>query len=322
MSKEQTHEKASTFRYLLARSNCYRSCATRASCDNLGGLGAKDLVFLVWNRAVKDDLLGRAAQLSYFFLLALFPFAISLSMLLGNFLDHDSKLLQYMGQVMPGSAFRLVRETLVGMMVETDTGVMTVGFALSVWVASSGMTAIMEGLNIAYNVPEVRSWWKRRLVSIGLTASLLVWATAGFLVMASGASVLTRLGMLFPVIYQVVGLSDGVHWTLGILFILLFLIIIFRFAPSLQLPRWEVGFPGAVLTLICWLAASAVLNLYLFAFGSYNEIYGTMGAAILLLIWLYISGAALLLGGEFNSVMWQAVVQQRKRNSDYLLLSP
>jgi membrane protein len=292
----------------------------------LVGLDWKDLIFRVWNRAGKDDLLGRAAQLSYFFLLALFPFAISLSMLLGYFLaaQHDQyiKLLQYMGQIMPGSAFRLVRETLEGLMVQADTGVMTVGFALSVWFASSGMTAIMEGLNIAYNIPEVRSWWKRQLVSIGLTASLLVCATAGFFVVASGESVLTRLGMLFPVSYQVVGLSDAVHWTLGILFILLFLIIIFRFAPSLQLPEWKVGFPGAVLTLICWLAASAVLKLYLSAFGSYNEIYGAMGAAILLLIWLYISGAALLLGGEFNSVIWQAVVQQRKRNSDYLLLSP
>jgi membrane protein len=292
----------------------------------LGGLGFKDLAIRVLKRAEKDDLLGRAGQLSYFFVLSLFPFAIFLSMLLGYFFAADQdkyfSLLLYLNDVMPGPAFQLVRHTLDEVTAQANAGVLTIGFALSIWVASSGMTAIIEGLNVAYSVSEARPWWKQRLVAIALTGALLFLATGAFFVIVAGEGVIERLSTLFPVISEVAGLSDLVQWTLGILFILLFLALLFRFAPNLRHPRWEANFPGAVLTLVCWLIASGTFKLYLSRFGSYNLTYGSMEAAILLLVWLYVSGAALLLGGELNSVIWHAIVQQRKKKLDYALMSP
>src|SRR5689334_18899769 len=142
----------------------------------LGGLSFKELVIRVWRRAGKDDLLGRAGQLSYFFILALFPFAIFLFMLLGYLFSAQQeqyfRLLQYLSEVMPGPAFELVRDTLDQITAEAGASVLTIGFALSFWIASSGMTAIIEGLNVAYSVSEARPWWKQRLVAFGLTGAL------------------------------------------------------------------------------------------------------------------------------------------------------
>ena len=176
------------------------------------------------------------------------------------------------------------------------------------------MTAIIEGLNVAYMVPEARPWWRRWLVAIGLTTALgILVAGASFLILAGGAAV-ERFGEFFPVMAQAARLSAVVQWSVGIFFLLLALTLIFRFAPNLRQPRWEANFPGAVLTLVCWLIASAGLKLYLSMFNSFGRIYGSLGAVIILLIWLYISGAAILIGGEFNSVIWQAVIRQRRQH--------
>ena len=112
---------------------------------------------------------------------------------------------------------------------------------------------------------------------------------------------------------QAARLSAAVQWSVGIFFLLLGLTLIFRFAPNLRQSRWEGNLPGAVLTLVCWLIASAGLKFYLSVFNTFGRIYGSLGAVIILLIWLYISGAAILIGGEFNSVIWQAVIRQRKQ---------
>ena len=290
--------------------------AYAARTVTLGGLNRKELVVQVWKRVNQDDVFARAAQLSYYFVLALFPLLIFLSTLMGYLFTAERglylRLIDYLGRVMPPSAFELVRSTLDEITQTTGTGKLTIGLALTLWTASSGMEAIIEGLNIAYLVPEARPWWRRRLVAIGLTIALggLV-ATAVFLILASDA-VARSIGRYFPVLERIGEWSAVVQWTIGLGFLLLALSLVFRFAPNLRHPRWEGNLPGAVLALICWLFTSAGLKLYLSAFGTFDRTYGSLGAVIVLLIWLYVSGAAILIGGEFNSVIWQAVLRRRK----------
>jgi membrane protein len=282
----------------------------------LGGLEGKELVIRVWKRIDQDDVFGRAAQLSYYFALALFPLLIFLSTLLGYFFAAESgiyiRLLEYLGRVMPQAAFELLRSTLDEITQSTGKGKLTFGLALTLWTASAGMEAIIEGLNVAYSVPEARPRWRRRLVAIGLTIALggLV-AMALFLIVASDA-LARSLGSYFPVLERIGEWSSLVQWTIGLCFLLLALSLIFRIAPNLRHPRWEGNLPGAVLTLGCWVLASAGLKIYLSAFGTFNRTYGSLGAVIVLLIWLYVSGAAILIGGELNSVIWQAVSRRRK----------
>ncbi len=290
--------------------------AYAARTVTMGGLGRKELVVQVWRRIDQDDVFGRAAQLSYYFVLALFPLLIFLSTVLGYFFAAERglylRLIHYLGRVMPQSAFELLRGTLDEITATTGTGKLTIGLALALWTASAGMEAIIEGLNVAYAVPEVRPRWRRRLVALALTIALgCLVAAAFFLILASDATA-RSIGQYFPVLERIGGWSSLVQWTIGVCFLLLALSLIFRFAPNLRHPRWEGNLPGAVLTLICWIVASAAFKFYLSAFGTFNRTYGSLGAVIVLLIWLYVSGAAILIGGELNSVIWQAVLRNRK----------
>ena len=149
-----------------------------ASLWKLGGLSWKDLGKRVWKEINEDDVFGRAAQLSYYFLLALFPLLLFLMTLLGLFAEAGSELrknlLGYLAEVMPGSATELVQKTLDEVSGSAGGGKLSFGVLAALWAASNGMGAISETLNIAYNVKESRPWWKVRLVSVGLTIGLAV----------------------------------------------------------------------------------------------------------------------------------------------------
>jgi membrane protein len=293
-----------------------RACAARAI--TLGGLSRGELIPQVCRRIYQDDVLGRAAQLSYYFVLALFPLLIFLGTVLGYFFASEHqlylRLVHFLGRVMPQSAFELLRGTLDEITRSTGTGKLSIGLALALWTASSGMEAIIEGLNVAYAVPEARPWWRRRLVALGLTVALggLV-AAALFLSLASNAAA-RSIGQHFPLLELIGRLSSAAQWIFGLCFLLLALSLIFRFAPNLPHSRWEGSLPGAVLALLCWVLASAGFRLYLSTFGTFNRTYGSLGAVIALLIWLYVSGAAILIGGELNSVIWQAVLRTREKD--------
>ncbi len=282
----------------------------------LGGLSGRDLAEQLWERIFRDDLFGHATHLSYYFLLALFPFLIFVSAALGYIFaakqDLYLHLLSYLQNVMPATAFDLLSGTLKEISQEADGGKVILGLLFSTWIASSGMKATIEGLNMAYAVEETRPWWRRRLVAIALTITLgVLVGVAAFLILASRA-LAVGIGSYFPMVEQAGALSTVTQWVMGMLFLLLALTLIFRFAPNLRQPRIEANLPGAALSLVCWLAASAGFKVYLFAFGTFARTYGSLGAVIVLLIWLYASGAAILIGGELNSIIWPSVVRRRR----------
>jgi membrane protein len=283
---------------------------------SMGDLSARELVAQVWQRIDKDDVFGHAAQLSYYFVLALFPLLIFLSTLLGYLFASQPgvywRVIDYVGQVMPQPAFELMRGTIDEITEAAGGGKLTFGIALALWTASSGMEAIIESLNVAYVVPEFRPRWRRRLVAIGLTVTLgVLVAMALFLMLASNVAA-RAIGRNFPVLERIAGWSSVVQWGIGLLFLLVALSLIFRFAPNLRRARWEGNLPGAILALMVWILASSGLKLYLSTFDSFNRTYGSLGAVIVLLVWLYVSGAAILIGGELNSVIWQSVVRKRE----------
>jgi membrane protein len=178
------------------------------------------------------------------------------------------------------------------------------------------MQAIIEGLNVAYGVTEVRSWWRRRLVAMGLAISLGAIVGLSLLLMTASKSVAIGIGYYLPVLERAGRLSALTQWAVEVLSLLAALTLIFRFAPNLRKSRLEANLPGAVLSLVCWLLASAALRIYLTLSAGLNSIYGSMGAVVVLLVWLYVSGAAILLGGELNSVIWRAIGGKRIESMD------
>ena len=268
----------------------------------LSGLTWRELFKRVWYQINKDDVFGRAAQLSYYFLLALFPLLLFLMTVLGYLAEAGSQirnnLLGYLGKVMPYSAIELVHKTIDEISKEKGGGKLSFGLLAALWAASNGMSAITETLNIAYDVEEKRSWWKVRLISIALTmmfAIMIILALATVLLGEKLANFLAGS----------VGLSGAfwklLQWPIVLFFLLVTFALIYYFAPNRPKPEWRWLTPGSVTAIALWLLVSFGFRIYLHFFNSYSVTYGSLGALIILMLWFYFTGVAILIGGEVNA---------------------
>ena len=259
----------------------------------------------LYTRINDHDLFARSAQLSYYFLLALFPLLVFLVTLLGYFAEAGSQLrnslLSYLAKVMPYSAITLVHSTLDEISDAKGGGKLSFSLLAALWVASSGMGAISDTLNVAYDVKETRSWWRVRLVSIGLTVAFAIFIMAALVIVLYGGkigdSIAGRLGysIAFAVAWRIL------QWPIVLLFVFLTFEMIYCFAPNLPRRRWRWWTPGGVFAVTLWLLISFGFRLYLHFFNSYGRTYGSLGAVIVLMLWFYLTGMAVLLGGEINS---------------------
>jgi membrane protein len=276
---------------------------------------SKDFLARVWSRANADEVFGRSAQLSYYFLLSLFPLLFFLTTLFGYFAGAGShlqrKLITYLGSVVPASALHLVTATIEEVIAARGGGKLSFGLLAALWAASSGINALGQALNAAYDVPETRPWWKVRLISVALTVAQAVLIISALLIVLYGG----RLGhFLAAPIHEGHPFSIAwkiLQWPIALAFVFLAFGLIYQFAPNLparrrggRLPasdyrrRWLS--PGVLVAVLLWLLVSLGFRLYLHFFNSYSATYGSLGALIILMLWFYLTGAAILLGGEVN----------------------
>ena len=286
---------------------------------SLGGLGKVDLVRTVFHSCQEHDLPGRAAQLSFYFLLALFPLLIFLSAVLGQVLSTDqdvlNRLLGYVGSIMPWTAYELVRSTVQDIMEGTSGGKVSVGLVLALWTGSSGMVAIIEGLNVAYLVPEKRPWWRRRVVALILTICLGVLATLAMLLILAGDRLADLAASTLAPSFFLGATSALAQWIIALMCMLFALLIIYRFAPNLADQGVEAVLPGALVALAGWVFASSAFRIYLAVFDSFSRTYGSLGGVMVLLFWLYLTAASILVGGEVNSAIRAAAKRPRSIES-------
>src|SRR5215813_4151713 len=266
-------------------------------------------------RTEKHEIFGRAAQLSYFFLLALFPLLLFLITLFGYFNEGGSnlqtKMIDYLGDVMPPAALQLVVATLDEITVGRSTGKLSLGLFLALWAASRGVNALSQALNSAYDVRETRPWWRVQLMSIGMTIFLSVLIISALVLVLYGGQVgsafanLINAGHVFEIIWQALRIP------IALIFVLIALVMIYRFVPNAAAKRHGKGLdasdyrrrwfsPGVIISLLLWLIVSLGFRVYLHFFNSFSATYGSLGALIILMLWFYLTGAAILLGGEIN----------------------
>ena len=278
-------------------------------------LRSTDFWFRVWARADEDGILGRSAQLSYYFLLALFPLLIFLFTLFGYFNGAGShlqrRLIGYLGEVMPHAALQLVVVTIEEVTRTRGTAKLSFGLLFALWAASSGVNALAEGLNAAYDVPETRAWWKVRLLSVALTVALSILIVSALLIVLYGGRLGHALaapiheGAAFTIVWRIL------QWPIALAFLLIAFVMIYRFVPNVGAKRQGKGLrasdyrrrwfsPGVAIAIVLWLLVSLAFRLYLHFFNSYSATYGSLGALIILMLWFYLTGVAVLLGGEIN----------------------
>jgi membrane protein len=273
---------------------------------NLTGL---DLTRRVWAKIQADNVLGRAAELAYFFLFSIFPLLIVLTSLVGivsGGTEIRDELLRYFRTALPHAAYQLVAGTLREITAASGRGQISIGILVALASASAGMVAVIEGLNTAYEVREARTWLRRRFVAIVLTLALAVFTISALTIFLYGnqlgAFVATNIG--FKPLFETAW--PFLQWPLVFFFLLLALSLTYRFAPNVRVQRWRWIFPGAVIAFLLWLTASTGLRLYLRFFDTSSALYGSLGAVIILMIWFYLFGIAILVGGEVNSVLENA----------------
>jgi len=275
---------------------------------NLQGVSVGVVAKRTWHAIFADRLLGRAAELGFYFLFALFPTLFSASSLLGlaarSAHEIYDRLLGYLALVIPTSALGAVLETFNETTAAASSGKLTFGLIASIWSASVGISAIQDALNTVYKVQDTRSYLKARIQAIGLTILLSVIVTLILAAMLGGdfAAALahhflrsSEAAFLAAVFIRVVG------WAIATALLVLCFAVIYYWAPDVKTLRWYWLTPGSALGILGWLIASLGLRIYLHFFNSYSKTYGSLGAVIILLTWFYITGLMLLVGAEINS---------------------
>lgn len=246
--------------------------------------------------------MAMAAGLSYYFVMALFPTLIVAAAVLAYLPLPNlfNSILDTMARVIPPQGMGLVRGIVTSVITPRRGALLSVGILGSLWTVSSGFSALIEALNVAYDVPETRSWWDVRLLSIGMAfiVGLLSLVALGVMVvgpqfgywLAGKVGVSTAFATAWPVI----------RWSVAIGFTVLAVELLYFLGPNVK-QSFKGSLPGAIVAVGVWIGLSFALGLYFQHFANFNKTYGTLGAGIALLVWLYWSGFAILVGGEINS---------------------
>jgi membrane protein len=264
--------------------------------------GLWEVAVRTWAEIRIDDVFGRSAQLAYYFFLALFPFLICVIASLSVFGTADRGrvlLLDFLARFLPLPAFQLISTTVDEVIQASGPVKMSFGVIASLWSASLGMGAVMDTLNAAYRVSETRSLVKQYAVAIGLTLGL------GIVLVVSIAFVLfVRRIAGIDLDSSVEGFVwSFLRWPLVFAVLLLAFALTYYFAPNLEKREWHWITPGAVTGILLLIAISRGLRIYLYYFPTYNSTYGSLGAVIVLLLFFYLSGVAVLSGAALNAVV-------------------
>lgn len=281
---------------------------------SLSGLTIKELAQRVWREIQNDDVFGSAAKLAYYFLLALFPLLILLTSIMGLILGSGTgvrhALFNYLSQVMPSSAFDLIDKTMLEVSNASGAGKLSFGLLATLWASASGVGAMMESLNTAYDSTERRPWWKQRLVALVLTVGLSVLIIGAVVVIFGGSKIAEHLGTSYGFSDAFVTTWKILQWPIALAFMLLAFALIYFFAPDIRDQDWKWITPGSVIGVVLWLLVSFAFKGYLHFFNSYSKTYGSLGAVIVLMLWLYLTGAAVLVGGEINAEIENAAAER------------
>lgn len=257
------------------------------------------------NEVSDDNVTNGAAALAFYFMLSIFPAMIALLSVVPYLpvQNVDQAVMDFLRQGLPGDAANMFTSTVQNITQNKQGGLLSIGILLTLWSASAGMYALMQQLNITYDVKEDRPFWKGRGIALLLTAGfgLLLLACFGLVVFG---------GVIQDWVRNTIGSSGIVttafallRWGIIISGLLLGLGLVYRFAPNVEGQKFRFITPGAVLGVVLLVAASLGFRYYVDNFGSYQATYGSIGAVIVLMLWLNIMGLVVLLGSEVNALI-------------------
>jgi membrane protein len=265
-------------------------------------LSWRELLRRTAGEVLADNCLGLAAQLAYYFFLALFPALLFITAIVSfipvaGLLDAITGML---ARVAPGEVLSIVQDQILKIAHEKNGGLLTIGMLGTIWSTSSGVTAIIDTLNEAYDIKESRPWWKVRLLALGLTLGLALFIVISFALVLVGptlaekVAVWLHMGPAFEWSWKIL------QWPVVFGLVTLAMAMIYYYAPDAE-QEWIWITPGSIIATFLWLLISLGFKFYVVHFTSYNATYGAIGGVIVLMLWFYVSALAVLVGAELNA---------------------
>lgn len=246
--------------------------------------------------------LQMAAALSYYFVMAFFPALIFLSAIVA-FLPVAGlfdRVLDLMGRFVPRDGMDIVRIVLADVVTPNRGTFLSFGFLATLWTASGGFAAAIQALNIAYDAEETRPFWKTRPLAIMLTLLIGLLLLVALAVMILGPHFGQWLANRMHLSRVWLWAWPYIHWTISVGFAVLAVEALYFLAPNVK-QRFRATLPGAILSVLFWIGFSYLLGIYFRTFANFSKTYGTLGAVISLMVWLYWTGFAMLVGAELNA---------------------
>ena len=265
-------------------------------------IGWTDLFRRTSKEVLADDVLSLAAQQAYYFFFALFPALLTLISIASFFPVQNltDELVGMLGRFAPPDVLKIVSEQIAKISQGKDGGLLTFAFLVTLWSSSGALVSMISTLNSAYDITESRSMVRVRITAILLTLGLAFFILVSMALIVVGPTLaervadMMRLGPAFEWTWKVL------QWPIVFVLVSSGIALVYYFAPDAE-QDWVWLTPGAVLATTLWVVVSLGLKLYLAYFGDYNETYGAIGAVMVLLLWFYASGIAILIGAELNA---------------------
>lgn len=262
-----------------------------------------DVLKRSWKEAGDDNLGLVSAGVAFYFFLALVPLLAALVMTYGLVADPETVMRHVKGlaNVLPADAAKLIGEQLMSV---TQTAQGKKGFGLllalllSLYGAMRGATSIMTALNIVYEEDERRGYVRRTLLAFAITLGVVLVGVVAILAVSAMGYVDELLSGLSPALHWVVRIAS---WIVAAALASVAIAVIYRYGPDRDQPKWRWLSPGSIMATLLWLVATLGFGFYVSNFGSYNATYGSLGAVVVLLMWLYLSAYVLLMGAELNA---------------------
>jgi membrane protein len=254
----------------------------------------------LWHQIDEDDLPGLSAQLAYFFHLSLFPLLIFLFTLIPYLpIAHDD-ILELIRGFAPAEALDLIEVNLNDVMNNRHGGLLSFGIIGTIWSASNGIQATVKAFNKAYNVEESRSYIASTGMAILLTLGMIFVFIVAIILPIFGKEIGVMLFSPFGFTKQFLTIWATLRWFISAVILFLIFTCLYWIAPNVKM-RCRSAFPGAVFSTVGWIASSVALSIYVSNFSNFSLTYGSIGAIIVLMMWLYISAFIIILGGEINA---------------------
>ena len=255
-----------------------------------------------FNEAWADDVLNLAAQQAYYFFFALFPALLALISIasffpIENLMDETVAMLS---RVAPSEVTKIVTDQMAQIANTNAGGILTFAFLFTLWSSSTAVLSMTSTLNAAYDITEGRAWWRVRLTALALTVGLALFVLVSMTFVVAGPAIAERVANMTNLGGSFVTLWSLLQWPIVFVLVATAIALVYYYGPDAE-QDWVWITPGSILATLLWLAVSLGFKLYVARFGTYNETYGVIGGVMVLMLWFYLSGLAILMGAELNS---------------------